>query len=66
MEFFDNFQISGSVKVTQDPLEQYLSFQEHREAPVKDLNCCDWTSNGCIYPVSAIKDGTPDSDDLMH
>ena len=34
MEFFDSFQSSGSVKVTQDPLEQYLSLQEHREAPV--------------------------------
>ena len=64
MEFFGNCQSSGSVKVTQDPLEQYLSLQEHREAPVNDLNCCDWTANGCIYPVSAIKDGTLESEDL--
>ena len=58
MEFFGNCQGSGSVKVTQDSLEQYLSLQEHREAPVQDLNCCDWTANGCIHPVSAIKDST--------
>lgn len=64
MEFFGNSQCSGSVKVTQDPLEQYLSLQEHREALVKDLSCCDWTANGCIYPESVAKDGTLDSDDL--
>ena len=64
MEFFGNCQGSGSVKVTQDSLEHYLSVQEHREAPVIDLNCCDWTANGCIHPVSAIKDSTLDSEDL--
>ena len=64
MEFFCNCQGSGSVKVTQDSLEHYLSVQEHREAPVIDLNCCDWTANGCIHPVSAIKDSTLDSEDL--
>ena len=64
MEFFGNCQGSGSVKVTQDSLEHYLSLQEHREAPIKDLNCCDWTANGCIHPVSAIKDSTLDSEDL--
>ena len=30
MEFFGNCQGSGSVKVTQDSLEHYLSLQEHR------------------------------------
>ena len=30
MEFFGNCQSSGSVKVTQAPLEQYLSLKEHR------------------------------------
>ena len=45
-------------------MEHYLSVQEHREAPVKDLNCCDWTANGCIHPVSAIKDSTLDSEGL--
>ena len=64
MEFFGNCQGSGSVKVTQDPLEQYLSLQEHREAPFNNLNCCDWTAGGCIYPVSAIKDSNLDSEDL--
>ena len=64
MEFFDNCQNSGSVKVTQEPLEQYLSLQEHREAPVKDLNCFDWMASSCICPASSIKDGTLDSDDL--
>ena len=64
MEFCGNCEGSGSVKVTQDSLEQYVSLQEHREAPVNDSNCCDWTANGCIYPVSAIKDSTLDSEDL--
>lgn len=63
-EFFDNCQSSGSVKVTQQPIEQYLSLQEHREATVQDLSSCDWTSNSCICPASAIKDETLDSDDL--
>ena len=63
-EFFDNCQNSGSVKVTQQPIEQYLSLQEHREATVQDLSSCDWTSNSCICPASAIKDETLDSDDL--
>ena len=65
-EFFDNCQSSGSVKVTQQPIEQYLSLQEHREATVQDLSSCDWTSNtcSCICPASAIKAETLDSDDL--
>ena len=64
MELFGNCQGSGSVKVTQDSLEQYLSLQEHREVPVNNLNCCDWTAGGCIYPVSAINDSNLDSEDL--
>ena len=36
-EFFENGQGSGSLKITQEPLEQYLSLQEHREASIKDL-----------------------------
>lgn len=63
-EFFENGQGSGSVKVTQEPLEQYLSLQEHREASIKDLSGCDWTANSCISPVSPAKDESLDSDDL--
>ena len=63
-EFFENGQGSGSVKVTQEPLEQYLSLQEHREASIKDLSGCDWTTNSCIYPVSPAKDESLNSDDL--
>ena len=55
---------SGSVKITQEPLEQYLSLQEHREASIKDLSSCDWTANSCISPVSPAKDESLDSDDL--
>lgn len=64
MEFFENCQTSGSVKITQEPIEHYLSLKEHRETPVKDLSCCDWTANSCICPVSAVKDGTLDNDDI--
>ena len=63
-EFFENGQGSGSVKVTQEPLEQYLSLQEHKEASIKDLSGCDWTANSCISPVSPAKDESLDSDDL--
>lgn len=63
-EFFENGQGSGSVKITQEPLEQYLSLQEHREASIKDLSSCDWTANSCISPVSPAKDESLDSDDL--
>ena len=61
-EFFENGQGSGSVKVTQEPLERYLSLQEHREASIKDLSGCDWTANSCISPVSPAKDESLDSD----
>ena len=64
MNFFGNCQASESVKVTQDSLEQYLSLHEHREAPVSNLNCCDWTADGCIYLVSVIKDSNLNSEDL--
>ena len=65
MEFFDTYQSSGSVKVTQEPIEQYISLQEHRDVSVQHLNCCDWTAGkNCICPMSASKDGTLDSEDL--
>ena len=65
MEFFDTYQSSGSVKVTQEPIEQYLSLQEHRDVSVQHLNCCDWTAGkNCIFPMSIPKDGTLDSEDL--
>ena len=65
MEFFDTYQSSGSVKVTQEPIEQYLSLQEHRDVSVQHLNCCDWIAGkNCIFLMSTPKDGILDSEDL--
>ena len=64
MEFFDTYQSSGSVKVTQEPIKQYLSLQEHRDVSVQHLNCCDWTAGkNCIFPMSTPKVRTLDSED---
>ena len=50
MEFFDTYQSSGSFKVTQEPIEQYLSLQEHRDVSVQHLNYCDWIAGkNCIF-----------------
>ncbi|XP_068716184.1 uncharacterized protein [Montipora foliosa] len=65
-DFFDNCQGSGSVKDTQEPIEQYLSLQEHREVSVGDLHSCSWTvdNNNCICATSSPKDAALDCEDL--
>ena len=65
MEFFDTYQSSGSVKVTQEPIGKYLSLQEHRDVSVQHLNCCDWIAGkNCIFLMSTPKDGILDREDL--
>ena len=53
------------MKDTQEPIEQYLTLQEHRKVSVGDLHSCNWiVDNNCICATSAPKDAALDSEDF--